>query len=279
MAGQLGRRRRARVTLALALFWGAAANLRAQSGPKTDAQLIWKLEETSSGWCLQFLIDPTKAGEDLPDKAMPVSAMDARELHPAISRLISDEPQYARWVPSVVCSYFFGAVTVDGHRVEKGKKSMPAIAWWGVLARSPSDTAPVFALRFLATNNYRVQKPTEAAKVNMEALDLTIEQVPETGDDRYTLKYGKTLVIFDGHAAPDTTLRSGAVSQIWWAEGDASTVWRAWADLRPSATHGLVGALRVQGKGDLADLLKASPIRLVGPIHSGGDGEVNFFRR
>jgi hypothetical protein len=43
----------------------------------------------------------------------------------------------------------------------------------------------------------------------MQELDLTIEVVPETGDDRYTLKYGKTLVIFDGHAAPDTTVRSG----------------------------------------------------------------------
>jgi hypothetical protein len=279
VAVQLGRSRRARVTFALALCWGAAANLRAQSAPKTDPNLVWKLEETSSGFCLQFLIDPTKAGEDLPDKAILIPAAQAGELHPAISRLITDEAQYARWIPSVVCSYFFGAVTVDGHRVEKGKKSMPAIAWWGVLARSPSDTAPVFALRFLATNNFHVQKPTQVAKVNMEALDLTIDSVPETGDDRYTLKYGKTLVIFDGHAAPDTTLRAATVSQTWWAEGDASTVWHAWADLHPSATHGLVGALRVQGKGDLADLLRASPIRLVGPIYSGGDGEVNFFRR
>jgi hypothetical protein len=267
------------VGVALALTWGAVANLRAQTAPQAEAQLVWKLEETSSGWCLQFLIDPTKAGEDLPDKARPVSAIEAGELHPAISRLISDEPQYARWVPSVLCSYFFGAVTVDGHRVEKGKKSMPAIAWWGVLARSSADTAPVLALRFLATNNFRVQKPTETAKVIMRDLDLTIERVPETNDDRYTLKYGKTLVVFDGHAAPDTTLRAETVSQIWWTEGDASTVWRAWADLHPSSTHGLVGALRVQGKGDLADLLKASPIRLVGPIHSGGDGVVNFFRR
>jgi hypothetical protein len=279
VAGQLVRHRRTRVTFVLALCWSAAANLRAQSAPKSDADLIWKLEETSSGFCLQFLIDPTKAGEDLPDKAILVPATQAGELHPAISRLITDEPQYAHWVPSVVCSYYFGAVTVDGRRVEKGKKSVPAIAWWGVLARSPNDTVPVFALRFLGTNNFKLQKPTQMAKVNIEDLDLAIDTVPETGDDRYTLKYGKTLVIFDGHAAPDTTLKSGTVSQTWWAEGDASTVWRVLADLHPSATHGLVGALRVQGKGDLADLLKASPIRLVGPIHSGGDGEVSFFRR
>ena len=248
MAGQLGRRRRTRVTLALALFWGAAANLRAQSGPKTDAQLVWKLEETSSGWCLQFLIDPTKAGRTCPTRpcrSRPwTPGAPPRHQPPHLGRAT---------VRSVGALGRLLVLLRSGNRRRppgrEGEEIHACDRLVGVLARSPSDTAPVFALRFLATNNFRVQKPTEAAKVNMEALDLTIEQVPETGDDRYTLKYGKTLVIFDGHAAPDTTVRSGAVSQIWWAEGDASTVWRAWADLRPSATHGLVGALRVQGRG------------------------------
>ena len=111
----------------------------------------------------------------------------------------------------------------------------------------------------------------------MRPLDLFAEKVPETQEDRYTLRYGKTTVRFDGHAAPDTMSSPGTISQVWWTEGDASTVWRGATILHPSSTHALVGALTIEGKGDLADALKASPIRLVGPVHSGGDGEVTFF--
>jgi hypothetical protein len=267
------------LALAIGALAGGAETALAQSSPAPEAQLVWNLEGTESGWCLQFLIDPTKAGDDLPDGAVPVPASEAGELHPAIQRLISDEPQYARWVPSQVCTWFFNSVTAAGHRVDRNKKSPPAIAWWGVLThpKAGSDSEPVFALRMLATNNWRIQKPSEAARVSMRSLDVFVEKVPETQEDRYTLRYGKTTVMFDGHASPDTMTTPETISQVWWTEGDASTVWRGAASLHPSSTHALVGALTIQGKGDLADALKASPIRLVGPVHSGGDGEVSFF--
>jgi hypothetical protein len=48
--------------------------------------------------------------------------------------------------------------------------------------------------------------------------------------------------------------------------------------LTPTWSRALVGSLRVEGKGDLAKLLKASPIRFVGPLYRGGGGELRFTR-
>ena len=39
---------------------------------------------------------------------------------------------------------------------------------------------------------------------------------------------------------------------------------------------GLSGALRIEGKGELAQVLTASPIRYVGPIVWGGSGSMTF---
>jgi hypothetical protein len=41
----------------------------------------------------------------------------------------------------------------------------------------------------------------------------------------------------------------------------------------------MVGALRVEGKDDLAKALQASPIRMLGPAFWGGSGEVTFQRQ
>jgi hypothetical protein len=40
----------------------------------------------------------------------------------------------------------------------------------------------------------------------------------------------------------------------------------------------MVGSLKVEGKDDLAKLLKASPIRFVGPVYQGGTGSLHFGR-
>jgi hypothetical protein len=40
----------------------------------------------------------------------------------------------------------------------------------------------------------------------------------------------------------------------------------------------MAGSLRVEGKGDFADAVKASPIRFVGPALLGGGGELAFRR-
>jgi len=108
---------------------------------------------------------------------------------------------------------------------------------------------------------------------------MLADRVPGGTEDRYELKVGKTLIMFEGHAAPDSTLLTAPVEESWVFAGTrGGVVWRILAALQPTSTRALVGALRIQGKDDLAMALRASPIRLVGPIYSGGTGEILFSR-
>ena len=110
-------------------------------------------------------------------------------------------------------------------------------------------------------------------------LDMLADKVPGSADDRYELKIGKTVILFDGHAAPDSTLGTAPVDQSWvFSASRGGVVWRISAVLQPTLTRALVGALRIQGKDELATALRASPIRLVGPIYTGGRGQILFRR-
>jgi hypothetical protein len=252
---------------------------RAQTDPKPD--VVWTLEGLRNGWCLQFLIDPKDANEDLPRGARPLPASQAPNLHPAVRRLIADEPQYAAWIPSQVCAYFFQAVVIGKQRISSNNpKNAPGLLWWGVWSSSNvgADTAGRYALRCLGSNEGKIEGSSDLgqSRVSMEDVDLLASKVPDSQDDRYVLGYEKTIITFDGHPAPDS-LAPGELHQAWLADGTNSKVLTASIALRPAATHGLAGALRIQGKGELASALLASPIRLVGPVQSGGDGEILFF--
>jgi hypothetical protein len=48
--------------------------------------------------------------------------------------------------------------------------------------------------------------------------------------------------------------------------------------LTASWSRAMIGSLKVEGKDDLAKLLKASPIRFVGPVYQGGTGSLQFSR-
>jgi hypothetical protein len=48
--------------------------------------------------------------------------------------------------------------------------------------------------------------------------------------------------------------------------------------LKPAFSTMMVGSLRVEGKDPMATVLKASPIRYVGPAYEGGDGELRIGR-
>jgi hypothetical protein len=268
-----------RIGVSLLILAAQAVPARAQKDPSPDA--AWSLEGLRNGWCLQFLIDPKGANIDLPRGARPLPASQTPNLHPAVQRLISDEPQYAAWIPSVVCAYFFEAVVIGKDRISSNNpKNAPALLWWGVWSSSNigTDTAGMYALRCLGSNQGKIEGLSEVgqSRVSMEDVDLLVSKVPDSQDDRYVLGYEKTIITFDGHPSGDS-LGGSELHQVWLADGTNSKVFRASIALRPAATHGLAGALRIQGKGELANALLASPIRLVGPVQSGGDGDIQFF--
>lgn len=264
--------------LSLLFAAGAPTPGGAQAPPRT-ADLAWVIEDTRQGWCLQFLIDPDHAKDNLPHAVRPAPVYQAPTAHPAILRLVGDEPRYAEWVPSIACSFFAQAIVVDGRRVGGPKEKNPqGLVWWGVLAtpKAPTQSGTFYALRLLGANNARVKELSAGQSIYIDQVDMATERIADKPDQHFMMKYGKTTVVFDGHAAADTSLKVAPFTQEWWGQGSGPRDWRATVSFRPTSTHGLVGALRVQGRGDLADALRASPIRLVGPLRLGGDGSVIF---
>jgi hypothetical protein len=57
-----------------------------------------------------------------------------------------------------------------------------------------------------------------------------------------------------------------------------SGLWTVRMAVSPAWTRPLVGSLTVEGKGDLAKALKASPTHFVGPLYFGGSVELRFSR-
>lgn len=247
-----------------------------------DPRIKWEIEDTHAGWCVHFLVDPQTAGQALPPGYRPISAATAQGLHPAIQRAIEQEPQYASWVPSALCSYYFKSVLANGRRVSDEKPGdVPALAWWGVLASEGPEPGArvVYALRLFGCNSWKIRKPAASAMLDLEEVDMLAAKVPGAAEDHYRLKIGKTVLLFDGHPAADSTLQEAPVDQSWvFSPSRGAPVWRVSAVLHPTMTRALVGALRIEGKDDLATALRTSPIRLVGPIYSGGTGQILFFR-
>ena len=68
------------------------------------------------------------------------------------------------------------------------------------------------------------------------------------------------------------------IQESWSVSGLRGQMWNARLIRTPSWSRPLVGSLTVEGKGDLAKALKASPIRFVGPLYIGGGGELHFSR-
>src|SRR5512147_2431586 len=84
----------------------AAAPVPGRAQEKAGADTVsWTVMGPKAGWCLNFLMEPKNAAEDLVRGYRVVAAREAKGLSPAISRLIADEPTYAEWIPSEVCTY------------------------------------------------------------------------------------------------------------------------------------------------------------------------------
>jgi hypothetical protein len=124
----------------------------------------------------------------------------------------------------------------------------------------------------------RLIRAAEAARVRLHSAHSTVADAADTTSDVYTIKIGKTSLIWSGRAAGDSARVERPVEKSWSVTGGRQGTWEANLALNPAWSRPLVGSLRVEGKGDLAKAMKASPIRFVGPAYTGGGGEVRFSR-
>ncbi len=254
--------------------------LRAQTqGGEPSAR--WQLQGLQWGTCLEFLIDPKLIDKFLPETAVPVRA-DAVKLVPALARVISDQPEYAGWSPASLCWFTFDVIEIEGRRVEGEEgETGPLIGVLGVAARiSGSLTAESDVAHRFYTTSWQVQKAAEGkgrSSINFETIRGTFGTAPKSTDDRYLVRIGKTNITWDGHPASDSLVGSPFV-RSYAALGADSKPWRVDLSVSPLLQRSMVGAVIVQGKGDLAKALRSSPIRFVGPHYAGGSGELTLVR-
>jgi hypothetical protein len=259
--------------------WCAAAALPAQSTQDTKRAQRWSLEGLRAGYCVRFLVEPKQAARLLRERFQLVAAARDSTLHPALRRLIEGQPEFASWTASNVCFYFADAFQIGGRRVaEKDPRTYQMLSVWSLatqenLGRARRDLAlDLYArrsglIRAAAANGIRM---SEAHSVVADAADTTF--------DTYSVKLERTLLIWRGRPTGDSTRVTVPLQELWQVPGQRGSVWSGRIVMKPAWSRALVGSLTVEGKGDLAKVLKASPIRFVGPLYWGGAGELTFSR-
>ncbi|MGH7527783.1 MAG: hypothetical protein ACREMX_13890 [Gemmatimonadales bacterium] len=275
-----------------AAFGGCPLALQAQEEDRSPESSVWQLNRLNTGFCVQMLLDSAILAQELPSAYRPVRADQAADLHPALRTVVENQPEYAAWTPSSLCMYFFEEVDAGRVRVaNRNPRKAPMLGLWtaaaaadtgGAAADSAAAGGQDFVLEFL-TNNGRLAGvarrdglPFRETRSNVGKVTETDEDGRPSTDDRYQLKLGKALIIWDGRLASDSTPPASAIVRGWVVEGTSGGRLKGRMSLTADWQRGMIGSLKVQGDDRFARAFKASPIRFVGPLFRGGGGELRF---
>ena len=272
-------------SIVLFLFAGTVGlNAQAALGGQDDENgggPAWQLEGLKRCFCVDFLMEPEPADKRLPNGYRPVPAHRFASLHPALERLVADEPNYRDWIPSAVCAFGSSFVVMDGRRIGgHDPESREMIGMWGI-AGTPEgeDVDDLWVLHDFLTTNKRIKQSAEISRLKLKVIDEEVGQDEEVATEaHHSIKIGKTRLTWVGHLTGDST-RAEPMHLRWRLKGNRGSKWLAEVAIEPGWHRPMVGALRVEGQDDLAKALKASPIRMLGPAFWGGRGEVVFHRQ
>ena len=265
--------------LGLALTLCCASPLAAQAGPPPRDEKLWTLEHLRAGYCVQYLTSPRKVADRLKSGFSPLRADQDSTLHPALQEVIQTQPEYAAWAPSALCFYYTDAVRLGDRRiVEHDPRNAQMLGVWTVGAREQGTGTRRDLVVDLYASRDRLRKAAAANLIQLEDTETGFRAGADTTTDEYRQKIGKTQLIWNGRTAGQRTRVDRPLNQSWLVPGARRVTWSAAFSLSPAWSRALVGSLRVEGKGDLAEELRASPIRFVGPFYQGGEGQLRFVR-
>ncbi len=267
--------------LGFALALGGAPLGAQESG---QALQEWTLQNIRAAWCVHFLMDSVAADKELPREYRPVRAAAFPSLSPAISHLVAGEPEFQAWVPALWCSFYSDQVKIGDQVLgdanpEPDKRQYLGVWLIGAAGSRPGeDSTPAYYMATLRSPNWRMIRLAETSLIRVEHAEPAMGKVPEHSDDRYRVAMGKTIITWDGHLAGDSAGAAPAVGQIWLGLNSRGARIRGSLDLRAEKRQNVAGSLQIAGNDDLAKSLRASPIRMVGPISWGGTGTLTFSR-
>jgi len=265
--------------VAIATTWCGVSLLGAQTtGERKDSQ-VWGLQGLRAGYCVRFLLEPRLASRQLRDGFRLLRADQDSTIHPAIRRMIQTQPEFASWAPSSVCFYFTDAVQVGRRRVvEKDARRYQMIAAWILGTQEPKTGGRRDIVVDMYASRSTLRRAAEAARVRLEDAHSVVADRADTTFDIYNVKLERTVLAWHGRPTGDSTRVERPIQESWSVPGLRAGAWTARLAMSPMWSRPLVGSLTVQGKGDLAKALKASPIRFVGPLYRGGGGELRLSR-
>ena len=259
-----------------------SARAQSDSVEGEPAGARWRLSEVRRSFCVQWLLNPDSLRTDLPDGVRLLPADSRTDLHPALRRVVASQPEYRSWTPSALCFYRMGGVVAESRTIQGGADSAkaPVLGIWTVAAETGASGPRDLALE-LRANDGDLRDAGEDAGLDLERLNISVGPVPRDDgpprpdETRYQIRFGKTVLVWDGRSAKDTMHTSAPVGWSWQAVRQKKGGWLIGAlTLKPTESTMMIGSLRVEGKDPLARALQASPIRYVGPAYRGGEGEL-----
>jgi hypothetical protein len=269
--------RRLALGLAAASCWGTSS-LTAQTAPGQKESQVWALQGLRAAYCVRFLIDPRAASKQLKRGYRLLRADRDTTLHTALRHSIAAQPEFSSWVPSRVCFYFTDAVQLGQRKLTEKNNRYQMLAVWTVAATEPNTGARRDMAADLYASRSNLLRGATAAGVRLHDAHSVVDDRADTTTNIYSVKLERTLLVWQGRTSGDSSRVSQPIQESWVAPDIRGGTWSVQFSVTPAWSQPLVGSLTVEGKGDLAKALKASPIRFVGPIYWKGDGELRFFR-
>jgi hypothetical protein len=244
---------------------------------QADEQL-WRWVDAQGGFCVWYLADPAVATGMVPagTPLRPASATAA--LPDVLLRIVQDEPRFAEWIPAVLCVGRYAAVAADGTPAGTMRPGQSLLLTLSALAAaSPYGQDAGWQLASIGLRAGSLDRVADRAWIANREPDLRVRDGLEGEDDEWELSLDGTKLIWSGH--PTGTPRVGTTrSMSFGYAGNRNSTWLVALRMAPAEEQTQVGALRIEGKNALAQALKASPIRAVGPLSRGGELTMSFRR-
>lgn len=249
--------------------------LAAQSGSND-----WVLDDARGGFCIWYLTDPEQAPELLPKGSTPRPASSVSGLPEVLQRVVRDEPRFSSWIPAVLCLGRYATSQAGSQIMDRAKKDQPVIVAWQAIA--VSDAYGVAGADWLMVDLGgdvpRLQQHANRSSIGLGDRTLRNNRVKgDTIENDWEFRADGMKLFWTGRQIGDP--RPGATQSMTLGyAGARNTYWKVSLEQAPGHERNLIGSLRIEGKSDLANAMKSSPVRAVSPAALGGRTTMSFER-
>lgn len=255
----------------LGLLLATGGPLAAQSGEQ-----LWRWIDGQGGFCVWYLADPAVATDLAPTGMRLRTAAETSDLPAVIIRIVQDEPRFAEWIPGAVCVGLYVDVAANGTPVGHMEDGRPILLTLTALAaHAPLGTGAEWYLTEIGLDAGRLDRAAGDAAIPTEDRELRTRTGLEGEDDAWELELEGARLFWTGHATGEPRVGSTRSMSFGYA-GERNLPLLVEVRTAPTEEQAQIGALRIEGKGALAQAMKSSPIRTVGPLERGGELTVTF---